>query len=137
VIVLPFPPASLSGHNTGHWRGKSPVVKQLREHAHDVTWDAKPSIPDEGDIHIHIRFVPPNKRGDRVNFPIRIKPLIDGIADALQVNDSRFLPSYEFANPEKPGRVEIVVNPTSLGTTVCGGADAIVTGMSPDEQEAA
>jgi hypothetical protein len=95
------------------------------------------AFPAEGDIRIHIRFVPPNKRGDRVNFPIRIKPLIDGIADALQVNDSRFLPSYEFAAPEKPGRVEIVVNPTSLGTTVCSDAESIVTGLSPDQQEAA
>lgn len=107
MIVLPFPPASLSGHNKGHWRGKSPLVKKLREQAHDATWDAKPTIPPQGDIRIHFRFVPPDRRGDRVNFPNRLKPLIDGIADALQVNDNRFLPSYEFAEPEKPGRVEV------------------------------
>ena len=34
---------------------------------------------------------------------------LDGIADALKVNDSRFLPSYEFCEPEAPGRVEVVL----------------------------
>lgn len=30
-------------------------------------------------------------------------------ADALGVNDRRFLPSFEFAEPEKPGHVLITV----------------------------
>src|SRR5881392_908325 len=98
MIVLPFPPAILSGHTDGKGRWtKIKVTKELRAVAHEATWDAKPSVPAEGDIRIHFRLVPPNRRGDRVNMPGRLKPLIDGIADALQVNDSRFLPSYEFA----------------------------------------
>jgi hypothetical protein len=109
MIVLPFPPASLSGHNKGHWRGKSPVVAKLRQTAHDATWDAKPVIPERGDVRLHIRFVPPDRRGDRVNYWNRCKPLIDGIADGLGINDSRFLPSMSFAEPEKPGRVEVTV----------------------------
>lgn len=32
-----------------------------------------------------------------------------GIAAALGVNDARFLPSYEFAEPEKPGRVVVEI----------------------------
>lgn len=107
MIVLPFPPASLSGHNKGHWQGKSPVVAKLRQEAHDATWDARPNVPVDGDILLHVRFVPPNRRGDRVNYWNRLKPYIDGIADALQINDARFLPSMEFAAPEKPGRVEV------------------------------
>lgn len=66
-------------------------------------------VPSRGDIRLHIRFVPPDRRGDRTNFPNRVKPIIDGIADALGINDSRFVPSYEFSEPEKPGRVEIEV----------------------------
>lgn len=31
------------------------------------------------------------------------------IAEALGVNDARFLPSYEFAEPAKPGRVLVTV----------------------------
>ncbi len=62
-----------------------------------------------GDIPVRVRFVPPDRRSDRVNFANRMKPYFDGIADALGVNDVRFLPSYEFAEPEKPGRVEVVL----------------------------
>ena len=110
MIVLPFPPASLSGHNTGHWSKKSGDVAALRLLAKSRTRSAGIRAADgEGDIRIHFRFVPPNNRGDRVNIPNRLKPLIDGIADGLGVNDKRFLPSYEFADPEKPGRVEVTL----------------------------
>jgi hypothetical protein len=109
MIVLPFPPASLSGHAKGHWRSKSGPTAKFRLWAFQATLAAKPKVPSAGDIPIHIRFVPPDRRGDRTNFPNRAKPIFDGIADALGVNDSRFLPSYTFAEPEKPGRVEVHV----------------------------
>ena len=109
MILLPFPPSSLSGHNNGSWRGKSGTVQKYRTWAHLATLDAKPAVPDEGDIRIVIKFYPPDNRGDRTNYANRMKPYIDGIADALAVNDKRFLPSYEFFPPEKPGRVVIEV----------------------------
>ena len=65
--------------------------------------------PEHGDIVVRIRFVPPDRRGDRTNFGNRCKPVFDGLADALKVNDRRFLPVYEFAEPEKPGRLEITI----------------------------
>lgn len=109
MIVLPFPPSSLSGHNTGHYRVKAPIIAKHREWARLATLEAKPAVPTVGDIPIRFRFVPPDRRSDRLNMPNRLKPYADGIADALGVNDVRFLPSYEFADPEKPGRVEIEV----------------------------
>lgn len=107
LIELPFPPASLSGHNSGHWRGKSSVVAKHREWARLATLAAKPSVPADGDIRLSITFYPPDKRGDRTNFPNRLKPAIDGIAQALGVNDRRFLPTYHFAEPTKPGCVVV------------------------------
>lgn len=109
MIELPFPPASLSGHNTGHWRAKSAIVSKHREWARLATLAAKPVIPETGDIRLSMTFYPPNRRGDRTNFPNRMKPAIDGIAQALGVNDSRFLPAYHFAEPVKNGRVVIVI----------------------------
>lgn len=107
MIELPFPPASLSGHAKGHWRSKSSPTAKHREWARLATLEVKPIVPETGDIRIHVCFVPPDRRGDRVNFPIRMKPYFDGIAEALGVNDSRFVPSFEFADPEKPGWVEV------------------------------
>jgi len=109
VIVLPFPPSLLSGHSKGsHWP-KTKATKQWREWARIATLEAAPVVTDEGDIIIRIRFVPPDRRSDRTNFSNRCKPIFDGIADALKVNDRRFVPAYEYAEPEAPGRLEIVL----------------------------
>jgi hypothetical protein len=109
VIELPFPPASLSGHNTGHWRGKAEVVAKHRDWARKATLAAGVQIPATGDVRLLVTFYPPNRRGDRINFPNRCKPFFDGIADALKVNDSRFVPAYQFAEPVRNGRVVIVI----------------------------
>lgn len=108
MIVLPFPPSSLSGHAKGnsHW-AKSSVTKKWREDACKAAKAANYAAPAAGDIHVHITFVPGDRRGDRVNFPNRCKPIFDGIADALGVNDSRFVPHYYFREPSKPGHLEI------------------------------
>ncbi len=109
MIVLPFPPASLSGHTAGHWRSKSGPTAKHREWARLATLAAAPRVPASGDIGIHVRFIPPDRRGDRTNYPNRMKPYFDGIADALGVNDARFLPSYAFAEPAKPGSVVVTL----------------------------
>ena len=109
IIELPFPPATLSGHNTGHWRAKSGIVAKHREWARLATLAAGPSVPEAGDIRISVTFYPPDRRGDRCNYPNRLKPALDGIAQALGVNDKRFLPSYHFAEPCKPGKVVVVI----------------------------
>lgn len=106
-ITLPFPSSALSGHNTGHYRAKAGIVKKHREWARLATMEAKPAVPEAGDISITVRFVPPNNRGDRINYPNRMKPYFDGIADALGVNDKRFVPMFMFADAEAPGVVEI------------------------------
>lgn len=110
MIVLPWPPSSLSGHAKGHWRTKYEATRKHRNWARLATLDAKiRGVPEAGDIPILVRFVPPDNRGDRTNFPNRMKPYFDGIAEALGVNDARFLPSYEFLPPAKPGRVVVTL----------------------------
>jgi hypothetical protein len=109
VIVLPFPSSKLSGQNNAHHWVTRPITNQHREWARDATLDARPAIPAEGDIRLHIHFVPPDRRGDRTNYWNRCKAYIDGIAEGLGINDSRFLPSMSFADPEKPGHVEVTL----------------------------
>lgn len=110
-IELPWPPASLSGHAKGHWRSKSDPTAKHRAWAKDAALAEGPlEFHGTGDIRVAVTFYPPNRRGDRVNFPNRIKPYWDGIADALKVNDSRFLPAYYFAEPVKgAGKVVVTI----------------------------
>lgn len=112
VIELPFPSSKLAGHSKGsHW-STSRVVATHRADAFHATRAAKlPAMPEKGDIAIEVHFVPRDNRGDRVNFPNRMKPYFDGVAEALGVNDSRFLPSYYFHPADKPGRVILKVTP--------------------------
>lgn len=110
MIELPFPSAALSGHNTGRWFLKAPIVEKHRRWANIATLASGAYVEREGgDVRLVITFYPPNRRGDRVNFPNRMKPYFDGIADALGINDSRFLPSYQYGEPEKPGKVVVEV----------------------------
>lgn len=109
MIELPWPPASLSGHNKGHWHAKSDIVAKHREWAKRATVAANILAPAEGDIRVGVTFYPPDRRGDRVNFANRMKPYWDGIADGLEVNDSRFLPSYHFAEPVKNACVVVTI----------------------------
>ena len=63
-----------------------------------------------GPIRMTITFVPPDRRHrDDDNMIASLKSARDGIADALGVNDRRFRPNYVFAEPEKPGRVEVEI----------------------------
>lgn len=113
TIELPWPPASLSGHNTGHWRSKSSIVAKHREWALRATLAIRNqvslSLVDSSDIPVCVEFIPPNRRGDRINFPNRMKPYFDGIADALAVNDSRFLPTFKFSDPQPGGKVLVTL----------------------------
>lgn len=111
TIELPWPPSILSGHAKGNGRwAKISATKKHRAWATAATLAAGIRAPDgAGDIPILIIFVPPDRRSDRTNFANRMKPAIDGIADALGVNDRRFLPSYEYRAPEKPGRVLVEI----------------------------
>lgn len=103
MIRLPFPPASLSGHAKGHWRAKAAATKQWRDLTCKIAKAAKLSIPADGDIRVRVTFVPPDRRSDRTNFANRCKPIFDGLADALGVNDRRFLPAFHYMEPQKPG----------------------------------
>lgn len=115
MIITEFPPASLSGHANGnsHW-GKSKETERWRAIACEKAEKSGyvGSFTDgKYDIAINISFYPPNRRGDRVNFPNRIKPILDGIADGLGVNDARFVPTYHFCPVTKPGWVEFRLSP--------------------------
>ena len=110
LIELPWPPKELSGHHDVHWRVLQPIKKKHREWAFRATLAAGMITPaGEGDIRVVATFYPPDRRTDRVNMPSRLKPYWDGIADALKVNDRRFLPAYHFAEPVKNARVVVEI----------------------------
>ena len=145
MIVLSFPPAVLAGHarGKGDWK-RFAATQKWRALVKDAAGAQPlpelcnaPAYTPEGDIALTVRFYPPNKRGDRVNFPNRCKPIFDGLADAWGVNDARFVPHFEFHAPEAPGRVEVEIHP--VGETdmtkpidVGGGYDRLAEAMEAE-----
>ncbi len=116
MIVLPWPDKRLSPNARTHWAVLAKVKKQARADAHTLTTVAlslkvkKAIAAGEGRIPIVVRFCPPDARHrDDDNAIASFKAARDGIADALGIDDRRFLPTYQFMEPEKPGRVEVVI----------------------------
>ncbi|HEX8556432.1 MAG TPA: hypothetical protein VF695_17170 [Sphingomonas sp.] len=99
-----------TGNTRRDWYVIAPVVKKHREWARLATAAlGNITVPASGDIRVIAAFYPPHRRGDRVSYPSLLKPYWDGIADALKVNDSRFLPSYVFAEPVKDARIVVTL----------------------------
>lgn len=93
-VVLPWPPKDLSPNARLHWAKRSKAAKAYRT---ECGWHVRaacqqPKFAPSGPITLDIEFVQPDRRGrDLDNMLASIKAGIDGIADALGVNDRRFV----------------------------------------------
>jgi crossover junction endodeoxyribonuclease RusA len=117
-ILLPWPDKRLSPNGShGHWAAVSKAKKAARSLAMAETFNALPyglrdvrqHYATKSAIPVLIVITPPdNRKRDRDNMQFMCsKSYLDGVADALAVNDNKFRPQYEFRNPMKPGRVEV------------------------------
>lgn len=110
-LRLPWPDKDMSPNARIHWARKAKAVKIARTFAFFKTQEAewhKIELP-EGRLHIWIDFYPPTKRmPDDDNMLSRCKAYRDGIADALKIDDKRFI-SHPFVKNEvvKGGEVRI------------------------------
>ena len=115
-IELPWPDAKLNPNRSKgvHWASTSGLRKKARADAYVITraafsQGARVSTGESGRlmVSLDITFVQPDKRArDRDNLLAALKPSLDGVADALGLNDSEFDPVViRRAYGSKPGRV--------------------------------
>lgn len=119
IITLAFPDARLNPNRSKgvHWAATSALRKSARHEAFFVTKQSCKGVtfPMGMEIPLLIVFVQPDRRHrDRDNLLAAAKPMLDGVADALGVNDSQFEPvtvAREYG--AKPGatRIEIGAQP--------------------------
>ena len=107
IINLPWPPKELNPNSTLHWAKKAKYKKMYREMCWVLTLESKIKVDTLGKIPITITFYPPDKRHrDADNMVASIKAGLDGVADALKINDRQFLPTFIFSEEVK-GMVKI------------------------------
>jgi len=90
-LVLPWPPRELSPNARAHWRKAAPIKAAYRRACYVLAKQSGIVIDWEGDVHVWIDFLPPDRRArDDDNMISAFKAGRDGVADALGVNDKRF-----------------------------------------------
>ena len=92
-VVLPWPPKVLSPNARVHWSVKSKSAKAYRMACFTLCREAKLAAPEhEGRLHLWLDFYPPDRRPrDDDNMIASFKSGRDGIADALDIDDKRFI----------------------------------------------
>ena len=115
-VILPFPDSRLNPNNSKghHWAKTSQLRADARGGAFILAKLAlrkTGALELAGDIALTITFVQPDRRRrDRDNLLSACKPMLDGLADALGVNDTQFEPitiSRKFGG--KPGSVVVKI----------------------------
>ena len=114
--MLPWPPADLSPNKRLHWARRAKAAKAYRESCYWLTVSAIAdglTVNWEGDIHLWLTFVPPDRRTrDDDNMIASFKSGRDGVAQALDVNDKRFrLHPWVSDQPTKGGCVQARFSP--------------------------
>ena len=96
IIKLPFPPMELMPNRRlgRHWGSTHDIKTGSREGAHKATQETMNTWKEpEGNIPVSLLFLSPDKRKrDLDNLLAASKAALDGIAQALGVDDKRFKP---------------------------------------------
>lgn len=94
TITLPLPDPGLSPNARLHWAQKRKLVEQARYDGWIATmevWRPMAPLPLPARIPLSLSFVvPDHRRRDLDNLVSSCKAYLDGVADALGVDDSRF-----------------------------------------------
>lgn len=91
TITLPWPPSALSPNQRQHWSKLAKAKKMYRD---ACAWTAKAQgavAMQEQHLRLALTFYPPSRRVyDLDNAMARMKSGLDGLADVLGVDDSRW-----------------------------------------------
>jgi crossover junction endodeoxyribonuclease RusA len=113
VVQLSWPAKELSPNTTTiHWATKGRAVKAARTAAFYATRAVTTIKPTWKGARVSLTFNPPDKRRrDLQNCIASAKALVDGIADALGIDDSKFDCRYVLGEPVKGGAVRVEIRP--------------------------
>lgn len=108
TVILPWPPKELSPNARVHWAKRSKAAKDYRRYCWVMALSAGVSSIDwYGKVHLFLDFYPPDRRHrDDDNMIASFKSGRDGIADALGIDDKRFV-VHPFVADQIGGMVKV------------------------------
>ena len=113
IIELPWPPRELNPNVKKHWSVKAKAALLYRSDCWLATTKLllpnRPKLPTAGPITFALTFYPPDRRKrDDDNLVRSFKSGRDGIAEALNIDDSRFKMLVNISDMIVPGGKVIV-----------------------------
>lgn len=111
-VTLPWPPSVLSPNaRPAHWSVKARAAKAYRAACKSLAEAHGMAAPESQKIALWLEFVPPNRRPrDDDNLVASFKAGRDGLADALGIDDSRFVCRHSVATGEIGGMVRVTIS---------------------------
>jgi crossover junction endodeoxyribonuclease RusA len=115
TVILGWPSRALSPNARTHWATLARAKKAARREGFVAAMQAG-EIAGASSVRIQVTFIPPDaRRRDCDNLVSSLKGQIDGISDAIGIDDSRWIwAAPVIAAPEKPGRVVVTLTPVEV-----------------------
>jgi len=114
TVALPWPDKALWQNRRTHWTIVRNATKSLRQRAHfEAQWAGSRHLTITGQPHLAWTIHPPDKRRrDLPNVIAALKPAIDGIQDALGIDDQHFLHEWpqEFGEFVQGGKITVTIS---------------------------
>ena len=109
-ITLSWPDKRLSPNARVHWATLSEVKRAARAEGFALAREALGRDTITGPLHVSLTFHPPTRRkADLDNMLASMKACLDGISQAVGVDDSAWELSLRKGEPMKSGCVVVVV----------------------------
>jgi crossover junction endodeoxyribonuclease RusA len=103
-ITLPWPLKDLSPNSRIHWRRLATAKKVYRHECCITTLQQVNSSLPDGPLRLELEFIKPSRREmDRDNLLARMKSGLDGVCDALKIDDKRFATVVVRVAPDRIG----------------------------------
>jgi len=113
-----WPGSDLSPNSRIHWAVRAKATKSLRNEAMllaitHTSPEWRERVRQAGRLAVKLKFVPPSRRGfDADNRLASFKGGLDGISDAIGLNDRHFKVEFELSQePIKGGGVMVTLEP--------------------------
>ena len=106
-VTFGWPPRECSPNWRGHWSKRAKAAKQYKHSCFVLAKEVKLAVDWGGQVHLWITFNPPSRRSyDADNCVAQMKAGIDGLSEALKINDSRFV-LHPFVSDHVAGSVVV------------------------------